>query len=325
MLLSQAVTAMSLIVTVTTAPQAPVRDRDLTKRNKNKASPASSTASPPYWWLQLAPSPFGGRNYNFEEIQRGEHIGKTKTKERKVGRGRQREVKMVTKRQADYFGDSDAEYFQDFDDEYKDSEAEYEDNILAPQEEQGGVIPVEDIKSECPAGSSCVETFYCASFTGNSPRDKIPCLLSSGDFAGDFGICCKFRHPRVCPRLRDLPSPESCLPRPLGVPEDNECLEPGTQSSCAADTLCCFNGCINVCLEDPPYKVDKSFWVRKTAELVSRNPSKKTEELITEDMEEYDYSEENFFNNSEEDELNISRVDRILLKLIRRLRSRISS
>ena len=27
----------------------------------------SSTVSPIYWWLGLDPSPFGGKNYNFDE------------------------------------------------------------------------------------------------------------------------------------------------------------------------------------------------------------------------------------------------------------------
>ena len=109
-----------------------------------------------------------------------------------------------------------------------------------------------------------------------------PCLLTSGQFAGEFGICCKAgvnilketnmrflvkkhffcptfnksgplgpqdAYPRVCPALRRPPPPGQCLPRPLGQPADHECGAPGTRDTCVgADSLCCFNGCLNVCL-----------------------------------------------------------------------------
>ena len=54
-----------------------------------------------------------------------------------------------------------------------------------------------------------------------------PCLLTSGDFVGEFGICCQDEFPRKCPDVRRLPPAEQCRPRPLGHPEDNECSSPG--------------------------------------------------------------------------------------------------
>ena len=76
-----------------------------------------------------------------------------------------------------------------------------------------------------------------------------PCLLQSGEFAGEFGICCQDEFPRKCPDVPNLPPPEQCRPRPLGQPEDHECSNVGVKDSCfGSKSLCCFNGCLNVCL-----------------------------------------------------------------------------
>ena len=77
-----------------------------------------------------------------------------------------------------------------------------------------------------------------------------PCLLSSGEFSGEFGICCQAEYPRKCPTVPVPPPPRQCLPRPLGQPEDDECSSPGQRDGCPGEnTLCCFNGCLNICLE----------------------------------------------------------------------------
>ena len=76
-----------------------------------------------------------------------------------------------------------------------------------------------------------------------------PCLLTSGDFSGEFGICCQEVFPRRCPDVPVFPPREQCLPRPLGQPEDDECDSVGVRDQCPGDNaLCCFNGCLNVCL-----------------------------------------------------------------------------
>jgi len=322
------------------------------RASPQQTNTTKTTTSPTYWWLEVSPSPFGGRNYNFDEIQRGEHILNNK-KVTKTEKGTNREVKKINKRQTDY-DDSDGDYYEDSEEEYyADTIEDYYDETEFSQRQEdfdddaGGVIALNEIETECPAGSSCVESFFCAEFSGQSSRDKIPCLLNRGEFAGEFGICCKRRHSTVCPKLRTRPNPEDCLRRPLGDPEDEECPLFGVISTCPSNNLCCFNGCINVCLEDPPHTVEESYWVRQRAVVVGRNPSNIAEEQMDYYQEEYsekeygeggdyseevldevfgDYSDYEFPPSSSEDvESNTSRADRVLLKLIKRLRSRISS
>merc|ERR1711971_496585 len=143
---------------------------------------------------------------------------------------------------------------------------------MGEEEGEEGVISFNDIETECPVDTICVESFFCAEFSGNSVADQIPCLITSGGFTGDFGICCNRRHPRVCPEVRSQPKPEHCSPRPLGDPPDEECPSDGVSSSCPAGSLCCFNGCINVCLEDPPHSVQTAFWRRRMGFEVKREP-----------------------------------------------------
>jgi len=244
--------------------------------------------TPIYWWLGLDPSPFGGKNYNFDEVQRGEHIkkGKVRLKEEE-GSVQQRGVKKISKRDIDF---EDEYYSDEYEYEYDSEESEYEQGeeyyyydeeeregfpfqlLEEEEEEDGGVISFNDIETECPAGTICVETFFCAEFSGNSKSDQIPCLITSGPFTGDFGICCNRRHPRVCPEVRSRPKPEHCAPRPLGDPPDEECPSDGVSSSCPPDSLCCFNGCINVCLEEPPHSVQTAFWRRRMGFEVKRKP-----------------------------------------------------
>jgi len=207
----------------------------------------TTSTTPIYWWLGLDPSPFGGKNYNFDQVQRGEHIakakGKVRLKEEPGSTGSQeRGVKKISKRDADF----EEEYYNDeYEYEYEESEYEEEEGeeyyyyeeeeregfpfqlLEEEEEEEGGVISFNDIETECPAGTICVESFFCAEFTGNSKSDQIPCLIKSGQFTGDFGICCNQRHPRVCPEVRSQPKPEHCAPRPLGDPPDEECPNDG--------------------------------------------------------------------------------------------------
>ena len=121
-----------------------------------------------------------------------------------------------------------------------------------------------EIDTECPRLSHCAPRFFCDKFRGSSPLDQIvspsrqseylyplaqPCLLTSGQFKGQFGICCQSEYPRVCPQVGVSPPPGQCDPRPLGQPEDHECGRPGERDRCPGEqALCCFNGCLNVCL-----------------------------------------------------------------------------
>jgi len=215
---------------------------------------SQQTSSDKYWWLGLKKSPFGGRNYNSDEIQRGEHIPqgtKFNGKGGKSDKTAQRSVKQISKRQAEGEGDSE-EVFQ--------------------EEEQENEIQLNEIDTECPRRTTCVERFFCEKFSGKNAFDQIPCLLNTGEFAGDFGICCESPFNKVCPKVPVLPDPKSCLPRPLGDPEDDECSNIGSRSSCSEGSLCCFNGCLNVCLEEPPYSVQKAFFFRQKAIIVGGGP-----------------------------------------------------
>ena len=113
---------------------------------------------------------------------RGEHIKKPKGEVKlKRGGGRQggRQVKKMSKRQVEE--DEDEEYYSD----YSDYEYEYYNEESARQElsdDEGGIISLNDIETECPGSTTCVETFFCAEFNGNTAKDKIvsrPLLLSS--------------------------------------------------------------------------------------------------------------------------------------------------
>ena len=42
-----------------------------------------------------------------------------------------------------------------------------------PSSEEGGVISFNDIETECPADTVCVERFFCAEFSGNTASDQI--------------------------------------------------------------------------------------------------------------------------------------------------------
>jgi len=191
-----------------------------------------------YWWLGLT-SPFGGKNYNLEQIQRGEHISNSSRFSR-VGGG-QRKFRNINKRQT--------------------------------EDEEESSIKLNEIETECPRLSTCVPRFFCERFRGKTVFDQIPCLLTSGDFVGEFGICCQDEFPRKCPDVRRLPPAEQCRPRPLGLPEDDECSSPGSKDACFGEnSLCCFNGCLNVCLRDPPYSVQKAFFIREKAFVVETNP-----------------------------------------------------
>merc|ERR1711983_270729 len=107
-------------------------------------------------------------------------------------------------------------------------------------------------------------------FGGRNYNLEEPCLLQSGEFAGEFGICCQEEYPRKCPDVPRLPPPEQCQPRPLGQPEDDECNDIGVKDSCfGSKSLCCFNGCLNVCLRDPPYSVQRAFFLRQMAIIVN--------------------------------------------------------
>merc|ERR1712062_253043 len=140
----------------------------------------------------------------------------------------------------------------------------------ALSEESLSKIKLNEIQTECPRLSSCVPRFFCERFRGESKFDQIPCLLSIGQFSGEFGICCQSEYPRKCPIVAVAPPAQQCVPRPLGLPEDDECSQPGERDNCPGDnTLCCFNGCLNICLEDSPYSIQKSFFIREKAFIVN--------------------------------------------------------
>jgi len=268
---------------------------------------SQQTSGRKYWWLGLKKSPFGGRNYNSDEIQRGEHIpqGKGKQPARK-GANAQRSVKQITKRQINADSDVLNEVFEE------------------------NEIQLEDIDTECPRRTTCVERFFCERFSGKNVFDQIPCLLTSGDFAGEFGICCESAFSKVCPRVPILPDPKDCLLRPLGDPEDHECSSIGQRSSCSKGSLCCFNGCLNVCLEDPPYSVQKSFFFRQKAIIVQdgRKPEKNLETFTPRKRPDNTSSEEEKTAAKTASERSPKqqedRVARVLRRLLDRLRGRIS-
>merc|ERR1711976_144894 len=267
-----------------------------------------------YWWLGL-PSPFGGRNYNLEEIQRGEHISNSSRFSR-VGGG-QRSFRRFSKRQS-------------------------EDEIFQNE------IDIDDIETECPRLSQCVPRFFCERFRGRTVFDQIPCLLTSGDFAGEFGICCQDEFPRKCPDVPQPPPPEQCEPRPLGQPEDDECNSVGVRDVCPGNSLCCFNGCLNVCLRDPPYSVQKAYFIRQKAFIVNPDNDNGGEIFNTETSD----AASEFDNNDDEDHIGVinprtkaddrlprklnsrsdnddaasskQRISQLLRRLLDRLRDRIS-
>ena len=125
------------------------------------------------------------------QVQRGEHIkqgkGEVRLKKEKEGAVQQRGVKKISKRDADF---EDEYYNDEYEYEYDSEESEYEQGeeyyyydeeeregfpfqLLEEEEEDGGVISFSDIETECPAGTICVETFFCAEFIGNSKSDQI--------------------------------------------------------------------------------------------------------------------------------------------------------
>ena len=129
------------------------------------------------------------------QVQRGEHIKKAKGEVRlKEDAVEQRGVKKISKRQADfedeYYSDEyEYEYDYDEESEYEQEEEEVYDyydeeerndfpfQLLEEEEEEeegeGGVISFNDIETECPVGTICVESFFCAEFSGNSVADQI--------------------------------------------------------------------------------------------------------------------------------------------------------
>jgi len=276
---------------------------------------SQQTMTNKYWWLGLKKSPFGGRNYNSDEIQRGEHI--PQGGRRKSGKILHRSVKQISKRQTE--GDSDVldEVFGD--------------------DSQENQIALNDIDTECPRRTTCVERFFCERFSGKNVFDQIPCLLTSGEFAGEFGICCESAFSKVCPSVPVLPDPKDCLLRPLGDPEDDECRNVGTRSSCPTGSLCCFNGCLNVCLEDPPYSVQKAFFFRQKAIIVSEDPKSNPKPSVKGSRTEFQSSGTNGEFGEPQSErdpvteqstrspkLRTARVARVLKRLLSRLRDRIS-
>lgn len=278
-----------------------------------------------FWWLGPytgRKSPFGGRNYNIEEVTRGEHIRTDKNKQIA-----QREVKQVSKRQTGEFefGDEDSEFLEE-------------------RLRTGNPYLLKEVLTQCPLGSRCVETFFCQELTGRTIEDRIPCLINSGDFAGDFAFCCKKSFGKVCPRVPVVPPARDCVL--LGDPEAEECDRRGVRSNCKNPSdLCCFNGCINVCLEDPPYTVENGFFDRKEGKIISRkpipgdNPSQRDEQ----DSEDSEFSSGESFSSDENLSTDIDsvspklrtrllgsdgqlspRASRVLMKLIRRLQDKVS-
>lgn len=283
---------------------------------------AQQTPEYHYWWLGLA-SPFGGRNYNLEEVQRGEHISNSSTggggRGGRAGRNRGRKF---SKRQS-------------------------EDTAISADSED--IIKLNEIDTECPRLSHCVPRFFCDKFRGETPLDQIPCLLTTGQFKGQFGICCQDEFSRKCPLVGVSPPPSQCVPRPLGQPEDHQCGRPGERDRCEGDqALCCFNGCLNVCLSDPPYSIQKSLFIREKAFIVSPDGGLSPSPSQPESGEEFnssgDYDDEADYSgdgdyqdfisprrtprsrsvSSEEAELSSLRLARILKRLLHKLRDRIS-
>jgi len=173
--------------------------------------------------------------------------------------------------------------------------------------ESAAQIKLNEIETECPRLSKCVPRFFCERFRGESAEDQIPCLLTSGQFQGQFGICCQDEYSRKCPAVAVPPPPKQCIPRPLGQPEDHECDQPGLRDRCpGANTLCCFNGCLNICLEDPPYSVQKSFFIREKAFIVDSesDPSSVPSESEFKKENNDDYNDGDDGDDDDDDDYN---------------------
>ena len=125
-------------------------------------------------------------------MQRGEHIKKPKGRVRLKDRPADGElVKNVAKREADYEDDQYYEYEYDYEegsgfgeekedyydgDDGEDEKEGFPFQLLEeeePSSEEGGVISFNDIETECPADTVCVERFFCAEFSGNTASDQI--------------------------------------------------------------------------------------------------------------------------------------------------------
>ena len=122
------------------------------------------------------------------QVQRGEHIKKAKGQVRlkEEAAQQEREVKKISKRDADfedeYYSD-EYEYEYDYEEEEEEEYYYYDEEERAgfpfqlleeeEKEEEGGVISFNDIETECPVGTICVESFFCAEFSGNSVSDQI--------------------------------------------------------------------------------------------------------------------------------------------------------
>jgi len=162
-------------------------------------------------------------------------------------------------------------------------------NLWGKRQTNGGnELRLDEIETECPVTLTCTVRRACDT-QGIFRRDLIPCLHQT---TGRIEVCCDKFIPSVCPEVRKAPPRENC------EGELDECDNVG--SFCSDNHLCCFNGCKNICLEDPPLKVDTSFFFRSRA-IISRGEPKRPSD---DDEEDYDYNESP--NELTEDDKDIS-------------------
>jgi len=136
-------------------------------------------------------------------------------------------------------------------------------------------IEPEDIVSECPIGTICTQKFFCKIRKSKRELDLIPCYFPADN---TFGVCCSNPEPRICPQVRATPPRENCK-----FARD-ACDRPGVKDVCMNSQLCCFNGCVNVCLKMSYFEPEGPVWRRGEWGPI-RRPSKKAERRGEEEEE----------------------------------------
>ncbi|XP_023322618.1 uncharacterized protein LOC111696999 [Eurytemora carolleeae] len=127
---------------------------------------------------------------------------------------------------------------------------------------QSNILP-DDITSECPIDSNCVERYLCRT-KAPSRLDLIPCYVPAEN---NFGVCCTNPFPRICPFTPNIPTREQCKFA------EKECNSPGDESGCERPALCCFNGCTNVCLKKSYFEPQRPFFTRLPPRDKQKRPS----------------------------------------------------
>lgn len=211
-------------------------------------SPTSST----YWWLGRAS--FGGRNYNLADIAAGKHTledtGDFDTSDSGGDEGDH--VFNMPDEVVKHSGAVEKKLTITLEDNSNGSDDEViveEDYVSVNRSRRAVVdefaaIPLQQIETECPfSHPTCTFKRLCDVPLNVNPVELVICLSHEN---GLFEICCDKVVGTKCPDQGAQPPAEFC------IGEEDECSETGIESGCGENQLCCFNGCKNICLEDPP-------------------------------------------------------------------------